>query len=102
MRNATALRRRDVLVGAGSLATSATLSFPTPAIAQGVRQLKMVTDWTETMPGMLSAARRLAQTIEEVTKGRIKIEVFPAQRTRARARNFRRRIGGGRGHVPLV
>jgi TRAP-type mannitol/chloroaromatic compound transport system substrate-binding protein len=38
----------------------------------------MVTDWTETMPGLLSSSRRLAQTIEEVTKGRIKIEVFPA------------------------
>jgi hypothetical protein len=77
-RNATGLRRRDVLLGGGSLATSATLSFPAPAIAQGFRQLKMVTDWTETMPGLLSSSRRLAQTIEEVTKGRIKIEVFPA------------------------
>jgi TRAP-type mannitol/chloroaromatic compound transport system substrate-binding protein len=30
------------------------------------------------VPGLLSSSRRLAQTIEEVTKGRIKIEVFPA------------------------
>jgi len=77
-RKATGLKRRDVLVGAGSLATGATLTFPAPTIAQGFRQLKMVTDWTDTMPGLLSASRRLAQTIEEVTKGRIKIEVFPA------------------------
>jgi len=39
------MRRRDILAGAGSLAAGATLSFPAPAIAQGIRQLKMVTDW---------------------------------------------------------
>ena len=72
------MRRRDILVGAGSLATGASLTFPAPAIAQGIRQLKMVTDWPETLPGLLPTSRRLAQTIEDVTKGRIKIEVFPA------------------------
>ena len=77
-RKAAAIGRRDVLTGAGLLATAgATLSFPTPAIAQGIRQLKMVTDWTDAMPGILSTSRRFAQSIEEVTKGRIKIEVFP-------------------------
>jgi TRAP-type mannitol/chloroaromatic compound transport system substrate-binding protein len=72
------MRRRDILAGAGSLATGASLTFPAPAIAQGIRQLKMVTDWPETLPGLLPTSRRLAQTIEDVTKGRIKIEVFPA------------------------
>jgi TRAP-type mannitol/chloroaromatic compound transport system substrate-binding protein len=72
------MRRRDILVGAGSLSAGPGLSLATPAIAQGVRQLTMVTDWPETMPGMLPSARRFAQTIGDVTKGRIKIEVFPA------------------------
>ena len=72
------MRRRDILAGAGSLAAGAAASFPAPAIAQGIRQLKMVTDWTETMPGLLPSARRLAHTIGEATKGRIRIEVFPA------------------------
>jgi TRAP-type mannitol/chloroaromatic compound transport system substrate-binding protein len=72
------MRRRDILAGAGSLATAATLSFPAPAIAQGIRQLKMVTDWPENMPGLLPSARRLAQTITDGTGGRIKIEVFPS------------------------
>ena len=72
------MRRRDVLVGAGSLATGATLSFPAPAIAQGIRQLKMVTDWPEGSPGTYSNAVRLAQTVADATGGRIKIEVFPA------------------------
>ena len=71
------MRRRDVLAGAGALAAGASTGSPAPALAQGQRQLTMVTDWTETMPGPLPSARRLAQTIGEATKGRIKIEVFP-------------------------
>ena len=72
------MRRRDILAGAGSLAAGATLSFPAPAIAQGIRQLKMVTDWPEGMPGLHTSAVRFAQTIGAATGGRIKIEVFPA------------------------
>jgi TRAP-type mannitol/chloroaromatic compound transport system substrate-binding protein len=72
------MRRRDVLTGAGSLAVGATSSFPAPAIAQGIRQLKMVTEWPAGSPGLQSSAVRLAQTIGIVTGGRIKIEVFPA------------------------
>ena len=34
------MRRRDLLAGAGSLAAGATVNFPTPAIAQGLRELK--------------------------------------------------------------
>src|SRR5262245_26090405 len=72
------MRRRDILAGAGSLASGAILSFPTPAIAQGRRQLKMVTDWPEGLPGFYPSAMRFAQTVEAATGGRIKIEVFLA------------------------
>jgi TRAP-type mannitol/chloroaromatic compound transport system substrate-binding protein len=72
------MRRRDILAGVGSLATGAALSFPTPAIAQGIRQLKMVTDWPEDMPGLQSSAVRFAQTVGAATGGGIQIEVFPA------------------------
>src|SRR5256886_9983930 len=72
------MRRRDILAGAGSLAAGATLSFPAPAIAQGIRQLKMVTDWPEGSPGLHTSAVRFAHTIGTATGGRIKIEVFPA------------------------
>jgi len=72
------MRRRDVLAGAGSLATGAALSFPAPAIAQGLRQLKMVTDWPAGSPGLQSSAERLAQRIGTASDGRIKIEVFSA------------------------
>jgi TRAP-type mannitol/chloroaromatic compound transport system substrate-binding protein len=54
------------------------LRFPAPAIAQGIRQLKMVTDWPEGTPGLHASAVRFAQTIGVATGGRIKIQVFPA------------------------
>ncbi|MEX0589975.1 MAG: TRAP transporter substrate-binding protein [Xanthobacteraceae bacterium] len=69
------MRRRDVLAGAG-LAAGAGLSFPAPAIAQGIRQLTMVTDYPDG-PGMLASARRLARTINEASQGRIRIEASP-------------------------
>src|SRR6266566_4854095 len=72
------MRRRDILAGAGSLAAGSTLSFPAPAIAQGIRQLKMVTDWPEDTPGNHASAVRFAQTIGAATSGRIKIEVYPS------------------------
>jgi len=64
------MRRRDVLAGAG---LTATFSFPAPAVAQGIRQLTMVTDHPEG-PGMLPSARRLAQSITDASSGRIRIE----------------------------
>lgn len=72
------MRRRDVLAGAGSLATGAASSFPAPAIAQGLRQLKMVTAWPAGSPGLQSSAERLAQRISTASDGRINIRVFPA------------------------
>jgi TRAP-type mannitol/chloroaromatic compound transport system substrate-binding protein len=61
-----------LLAGAG-LAASAHMGFPAPAIAQGIRQLIMVTDHPEG-PGMLPSARRLARSISEASNGRIRIE----------------------------
>lgn len=72
------MRRRDLLAGVGSIAVGAIPSFPAPATAQGIRHLKMVTDWPEGSPGLQTSAVRLANTISEVSGGRIRIEVFPA------------------------
>jgi TRAP-type mannitol/chloroaromatic compound transport system substrate-binding protein len=71
------MRRRELLAGAGAIAASASF-FPTPALAQGSRQLKMVTDWPEGLPGLQMSAVRLAQTIAMASGGRIDIEVFSA------------------------
>src|SRR5205085_2878356 len=73
-----AVRRRDILRAGGLLSTSAAVAFPAPAIAQGIRQLKMVTDWLDGTPGLHTSAVRLAKTIGIATGGRIQIEVFPA------------------------
>jgi TRAP-type mannitol/chloroaromatic compound transport system substrate-binding protein len=72
------MRRRDILAGAGTLAAGATLSLPAPTIAQGIRQLKMVTEWPEGTPGLQTSAVRFAQTVGAATGGRINIEVFAA------------------------
>jgi TRAP-type mannitol/chloroaromatic compound transport system substrate-binding protein len=72
------MRRRDILASVGSLAAGAGLSVAAPAVAQGMRHLKMVTDWVDGTPGLHTSAVRLAQTIDAATGGRIKIEVFPA------------------------
>ncbi len=69
------MRRRDVL--AAGVVAGAGLAFPAPAIAGRIRQLTMVTDYPEG-PGMLASARRLADTINTATDGRINIEVTPA------------------------
>jgi hypothetical protein len=42
-------RRRGLLLGATAIAAASRL--PTPAIAQGIKELKLVTDWTDDMPG---------------------------------------------------
>src|SRR5215471_16753283 len=73
------MKRRDILFGAGSSVTGAAF-FPAPAIAQGRRELKMVTDWPEGLPGFYPSAARFAQTVEAATGGRIKIQVFLAGR----------------------
>src|SRR5215831_16264025 len=72
------MKRRDILIGAGSLAAVASTSFPSPAIAQGARELKMVTDWPEGLPGFYPSAVRFAETVRAATSGRIKIQVFLA------------------------
>jgi TRAP-type mannitol/chloroaromatic compound transport system substrate-binding protein len=70
------MKRRRVLAGGATIAAGTALAAP--AIAQGIRQLRMVTDWPAASPGPHDSSRRLAQTIAEVTGGRIRIEVFAA------------------------
>jgi TRAP-type mannitol/chloroaromatic compound transport system substrate-binding protein len=69
------MKRREVLARVASVTA---LSFPAPAIAQGIRQLKMVTDWPQSLPGLQASAVRFAETIGAASGGRINVEVFPA------------------------
>lgn len=69
--------RRSFLKKAG-LATGAVAAAPlaAPALAQGVKELKMVTSWPKNFPGLGTAAERFAQRIDTATEGRYKIRVF--------------------------
>jgi TRAP-type mannitol/chloroaromatic compound transport system substrate-binding protein len=72
------LWRRDMMLRmtAGVAAAS---SLPAPAIAQGVKELKMVTSWSkELQPGWGESADRLAQSITAMSDGRLKVAVYPA------------------------
>jgi TRAP-type mannitol/chloroaromatic compound transport system substrate-binding protein len=76
------MKRREFLTGAAATgavaAAAAASSFPTPAIAQDVRELKMVTTWPKNFPGLGTSAERLAKRITAMTKGRLTVKVFAA------------------------
>ncbi|MBX3447346.1 MAG: TRAP transporter substrate-binding protein [Parvibaculaceae bacterium] len=71
------MKRRSFLAGAG-LTGLAAATLPAPALAQGKRQLKMVTTWPKNYPGLGVSAERLATRIREMTDGQIDIKVFAA------------------------
>jgi TRAP-type mannitol/chloroaromatic compound transport system substrate-binding protein len=70
-------RRRNVLLGASAVVAAG--SLPAPAIAQGIKELKLVTSWPESLPGSGVSAGRLAQSITAVSDGRLKVTLHPAE-----------------------
>jgi TRAP-type mannitol/chloroaromatic compound transport system substrate-binding protein len=73
------MRRRELLIGAAA-ATAAAETLSAPAIAQGIKELKLATTWTpEKMTGLQSSAERLAQSITTLSEGRLKVTVYPAE-----------------------
>ena len=70
--------RRQFVAGASIGVAAAASAFPTPAIAQGVRELKMVTTWPKTLPGLQSGAERVAEAITSLSGGRLNVKVFAA------------------------
>jgi TRAP-type mannitol/chloroaromatic compound transport system substrate-binding protein len=71
-------RRRAVQLGATAVAAAAGL--PSPAIAQGVKELKMVTSWPGNSVPYQISAERLARSIVAMSDGRFKITVYPANK----------------------
>jgi TRAP-type mannitol/chloroaromatic compound transport system substrate-binding protein len=70
-------RRRSLLFGAA--AATALPNLPRPAIAQGARELKLVTSWTpQKMTGLQSSAERLARSVKAMSNGRLDVKVYPA------------------------
>ena len=76
------MKRRYFLKGAAATgavaATTAASSFPAPAIAQGLKEFKMVTTWPKNFPGLGTAAERLAKRITVASEGKITVKVFAA------------------------
>src|SRR5947209_8168781 len=71
-----AKRRRDLLLGA--TAAVAAGSLPAPAIAQGIKELKLVTSFPRDLPGSGTSPERLARSIAAMSDGRINVTVYPA------------------------
>lgn len=71
------MKRRSFLAGA-SVAGIAAAGLATPAIAQGKRELKLVTTWPKNFPGLGTAAQRLADNITKLTEGQLTVKLFAA------------------------
>jgi TRAP-type mannitol/chloroaromatic compound transport system substrate-binding protein len=68
-------RRHFIKAGVGGAAAA---SLAAPAIAQDVRQWKMVTAWPKNLPGPGVAAQMLADRITALSGGRIEVKLFAA------------------------
>lgn len=70
------MERRNFLK-AGAIGVAAT-ALASPAIAQSIRQWKMVTAWPKNLPGPGVAAQTLADRITTLSGGRIEVKLFAA------------------------
>lgn len=61
-----------------AVAAAAASVFPTPAISQGVRHLRMATTWPKNLPGQGTSAERMAQNIGKWSEGKITVRVYGA------------------------
>jgi TRAP-type mannitol/chloroaromatic compound transport system substrate-binding protein len=69
--------RRSFIKKAGLVGGAAAAStLAAPAIAQGVKELKLVTSWPKNFPGLGTAPERFAQRVEAASGGRYKVRVF--------------------------
>ena len=73
------MKRRKFITAAGAVAAGATAILHAPAvIAQQKYRWRLPTTWTPALNVMLGSAQRLARMVDELSGGRLTIEVFPA------------------------
>lgn len=74
------MKRRDFLKSAATagIAGAAATTLAAPAIAQNVRELKMVTTWPKNFPGLGTSAQRLADNITAISGGALSVKVYAA------------------------
>ena len=77
--NNRVLPRRGFLkaAGLGSAAVAAS-AFATPAIAEGIRELRMVTTWPKNFPGLGTGAQRFADRVTQSSEGKLTVKLFAA------------------------
>jgi TRAP-type mannitol/chloroaromatic compound transport system substrate-binding protein len=80
--------RRRFIAGSGIGVVASAAGLPKPALSQGVRELKMVTVWPKTLPGLQSSAERVAQSITALSGGRLRVRVFGAGELVAASESF--------------
>ncbi|MFQ5437403.1 MAG: TRAP transporter substrate-binding protein [Paracoccaceae bacterium] len=69
------MERRKFLKGA-ALAGAGAAALATPAIAQGTKEMNIVSTWPRDFPGLGTSAQRLAANIEILSQGAIKVNYF--------------------------
>jgi TRAP-type mannitol/chloroaromatic compound transport system substrate-binding protein len=69
------INRRKFLWASSAAAGSA---LAAPALAQGTRELKLVTAWPRDNPGLGTSAQRMADRITALSEGRLKVNLFAA------------------------
>lgn len=65
---------KNATLAAGATAAASTLAAP--AIAQGRKELNIVSTWPRDFPGLGTSAQRLAARIPEITEGSIQVNYF--------------------------
>ena len=68
------LKTGTLAAAAGAAATT----LATPALAQGAKDLTIVSTWPRDFPGLGISAQRLAARIGELTEGRLNVQYFAA------------------------
>ena len=70
--------RRSVIKGAAVGAAAAATSFSSTAISQDKFRWKMVTTWPKNFPGLGTGAQRIADSITEMSDGRLTVKLYAA------------------------
>ena len=74
------MRRRNFITGIGGVGAglAAASTMPTPAIAQGTRELRMVSTFVKNFPGLGTSANRLVERIRIASDGKLRIRLYNA------------------------
>ena len=71
------MQRRHFVSATGGAALAAA-TMPAPVIAQGKKEIKLVTSFPKNFPGLGTSANRVVKRIKEATDGRLNVRLFNA------------------------